>query len=287
MKVVDYADGDGNEPPDFAAARTAGVGVAIIRRSVTYWDRSAQAYRLRADRAYARDAQAARDAGLVVGSYLFPAFGLHAPSPAEQVANFVAAEGDVRIGTDLPPALDVEFPGNGVADTGQSQRAVLGLVQLFVQELQHHYGCLPMIYTSHVEWCDSNGLGGPPAPWIKDCPLWVKVPYRLVARRPPDEEPAAAPQLPPPWLDRGWWLRQSQGDALGFHGFSSTVDLGDFQLLDATTGLTDPRWAWVCLQLRCAQEDVGRALEAFQTSRGLQPDRIVGPRTLAALAAVA
>lgn len=304
--VLDYADGDGNDSPtpaDCAAAYASGVRTVIIRGSVTYWDKGVQAYRLRPDRFAIRDAQAWRNAGMVVGFYLFPAFGLHAPSVPAQVANFFASINWKR-GIDLPPIFDLEFPGNGIADTGRSQREALLMYQQFLAEIKHVFGVDAITYTSHVEWCDSNGLGNPSADWAGSSPIWIKVPYRLKAHSVPDQVAYAAPVLPPPWAKSGWWLRQGQGDALGFPGIGvhvaateetpahlrpTTVDIGDFNPFTADRGAIDSRTDWVLAQLDKVDPSTDVLLTRivrFQNTHGLKADGIIGPKTFVVLASL-
>lgn len=300
--VVDYAwmDHPGTASPDFAAMRAAGCGTVILRRSVGYYDRAHSAWVLSTDPVYARDAEAARAAGLVVGAYLFPAFGRSAPSPREQVAAFAQSTGRIVHGVDLPPCLDVEFPGNGIVDTGLSPAAVGVLVEQFVAELDATYGCAPLIYTSHVQMHDTNGLGGVLAhsSALEACPLWDKVPYPVGTGRPPAlnaSRPAHAGyaawdrgdlwRIPDPWTAP--WLTQSQGDALGYPGVRQ-CDLGVFHLLSRSLP-ADRRWAWVQRQLDVEvtgawTEEVEEAVRAMQAAHGLDVDGVVGPRTFAVLA---
>lgn len=285
MITLDYASEDGGNVPAVTAAKAAGVRSVIIRKSYCYFDTSHGAFRLAADTAYERDAQLWRDGGIIVGSYIAPSFHAGAPSPAEQVANWKVSAGEVHAGKDLPPAIDVEFVGSGVADTGLTQTACLALVEEYVQLLEQVAGCTPMIYTSHVMWCDSNGLGGPQSEIAGRCPLWQKTPYRLGARMPLDQVNAAEPHIPaagwdkndywrvpPPWVNCPPVLQQWQGDCLGFQGVNHTVDVGSW----LPSGLN----AYASHRLG---SDPG-AVQKFQTSKGLADDGIIGPATFAALA---
>lgn len=279
MLVLDYADVDGGHAPSVATARAAGVRAVIIRKGYCYYDTSHRAFRLAHDGAYERDAKLWRDAGVTLGSYLAPHFGEGAPSPAEQFANFLAAPGDVLPGKDLPPAIDVEFVGKGVPDTGRTQAECFELVKEYAALLTAHFGCPPVVYTSHVMWCDSNGLGGPAWPDGAKCPLWQKTPYRLSARQPLDQVNAPMPhhggaswdkfdyfRVPPPWEGTYPVLQQWQGDCLGFPGVDHTVDVG----------------SWIIPAV--APPEGFKTIVDFQKARGLTQDGIVGPATFAALA---
>lgn len=295
---VDYASVDGNAPPDFAEARKAGLSFAYIRRSHAY--RTPRGCVLAADPCYARDAARARLAGLTVGAFLFPSFAVGAPSPAEQLANFESAGGDVLPGTDLPVALDVEMTGRGIQDTGRSKEEVFELVLEFLRLMRARYRTVA-VYTSHVQWHDDNGLGGPSSPELDGVVLWIKTPYRLRAGQRVDSvmyrEPHFAMdrndsgsywRVPDPWHDQGWWIQQGQGDTVGFAGFSHTVDVDHFEPLSARSGGDNAmlRRCWVRAQLTgrgLDASDLFAAVRQFQSSHGLVADGVVGVRTFAAL----
>lgn len=307
QRGLDYASVDGNVPPDFVAAKKAGADFVIIRKSFVLHDVTRGLWRVVADPHFARDATRAKSARLVVGAYGFFSFAKDAPSAAEQVGVLVAGQALVR--GDLPYCLDVEFPGKGVADTGRSQGAAFGFLLELVAELRRQSGTDPLIYTSHVQWHDSNGLGGPDHPDLDGCPLWIKTPYRLKehqhldpqAPRPPHvdsikNDPMDLWRVPTPWVRQGWWIQQYQGDAIGFPGFDKTVDVNLYQDVDATSG-DEQRIAWVQRRL-CVlgapyvgplnatgvwDEDTERALRAFQTSHSLEPHGRVDVATFAFL----
>lgn len=298
---IDYASVDDDAAPDFVAAKAAGVSSVCIRRSYALHDTAHNAWRLAPDPCYARDAQRARDAGLVVGAYLFPTFAKGAPSPAEQVQNFMLAGGYVLGGQDMPPCLDIEFPGRGIADTGHTQAEVCALVELFITELRKGHGCSPLIYSSHVEMHDTNGLGVQNSPTtiaaLSGCPLWVKIPYRLAARHALDQvapraphyggdptDPADLYRVPSPWVGRGYVGLQFQGDVTGMPGFSTTVDAS--AVTTTRHGDTGPYVRW--LQGACDAPVTGTyddatvaAIKVAQAAENLTADGVVGPRTLA------
>lgn len=297
MIGFDYASVDGNRLISFSTARLSGASFVFIRRSYTLTDAHGVVH-LAADPCYARDAQAVRDAGLTVGAYLFPSFHKNAPSPEDQVAFFAKAGGDILIGHDFPPTLDLELSGNGIANTGLSQPQVIALACRFITALRATYGCYPIIYSSHVEICDTNGLGmtsqSGGVAVMSRCPLWQKVPYPMPARqhwsaspgRPPHfgastGDPADLWRVPPPWDSTGWWILQRQGDAIGAPGFDGTVDVDEF-----FAGSSGVQIQWLQSHLGIKADGVYgpvtlTAVQAYQKERNLTPDGLVGPATMA------
>src|SRR5262249_47409417 len=95
------------------------------------------------------------------------------------------------------------------------------------------------------------------------------------------------PPVPPPWGDAtNWWVHQYQGDALGFPGFSSTVDVNRFNPM--VQGAAGDRVKWVQRRLGLAEsgeldETMRKKVVAHQRAKGLTPDGIIGPRTFATL----
>lgn len=296
IKGLDYASVDDDPKPDFRAVAAAGYGFVILRRSNCYFDAHYQAFRLTHDATYERDAQAARDAGITVGSYIFPCMKKGAPSAEEQFGNFLSGGGDILPGVDLPPTIDLEFPGSGIADTGCTQAECLKFLHDMIVACETHLKVTPIIYTSRVQVHDDNGLGLPENlgdAVLGRCPLWDKIPYRLKAGQPVDTVAPAAPRLPTPWLpDRamcpGWWIRQSQGDARDplFH----QADIDDFQLFDPLA--PDVRYAWVGRKAGfqgpwddpTARVTLKDRIIEIQRQHGLTADAIVGPKTWSILA---
>lgn len=311
--VADFADMDeGLVVPDFHALYAAGFRVTIFRRSECYYDTAHAAFRLAADKTFERCAAAARAAGLVVGAYMFPDFTLGAPSSTEQVANFASAGdgvtgGALVAGVDLPPFLDIEFPGKGVVETKRTQAELAALIVEFGHALVAKYGCWG-VYTSHVQTSDDNGLGGAlgklsdeDQAFLADALLWQKIPYRLgaghpfdqVAPRDPHEgtvawDPCDYYRVPQPWAWRGgWWLRQWQGDCRDLPGNLHQADVGDFRV--AKLGDAGSHVLWLRRHLKAASLDdpgfdatLELAVRGLQTVRDLIVDGVAGPRVIAA-----
>lgn len=304
MKVIDYAwmDAPGDTTAkagiDPHAAVAAGVGVVILRGQVCYFDAAHQAWVMSTDPVVERDAQPWRDAGAIVMEYVFPGLGLGRPDPAQQITT-AAAKSRVLPGVDLPPGLDIEFPGRGIVDTHQTQLEVGEDVIELVHQLALSYGVAPIIYTSHVQMHDSNGLGGVLAgrSELDACPLWDKIPYPVGAGKPPQLNLARPPhdgsaswdrgdlwRFPSPW--RAAWILQEQGDVRGFPGVPQ-CDLGVFVNLSPADP-RDPRWPAVAKKLNITGElttsSLAAGVQAFQTEMGLEADAVIGAHSFVKLA---
>lgn len=290
---VDVASVDGNKLIDWAAAKAAGCRFAIIRGSYVTWK----------DPTFRRECDRARAAGIIVGAYLFPVMGVSAPPAATQIQSFVASVGQLT-NRDLPPTLDVEFPG-GIAKTGRTRKELLQWVREAINGLRTAYGVAPMIYTSARVWdgedsdsldADRNGLGEP-SPELLECPLWLaRYPYktRIPAIGDTPAERLTVDGLPWPPVPKAWgdadnvWIHQYQGDAIQFPGFSSTADLNRFHPI--AIGYKGERVRWLQRRLRMIEGTPGvfelathEALGEFQRDNGLTPDHVLGPATFAAL----
>ena len=243
------------------------------------------------DPAFVRNWPLIQQAGIVRGAYLFLRFprGEHpAPDPAAQATAFIKKVGRLAE-SDLPPSLDVEFPGRlGRRETGLTAPQCLASVRAACKVLTDHYGVAPIIYTSARVWRED--LLNLPAADLAESPLWL-------ARYPFKKGPAildarvsrlASPPVPPPWGDStNWWIHQYQGDAIQLPGFpSGNVDLNRFNVL--LNGTTGDRVKWIQRRLGIAQNGLfdpatDRALRSFKARKGIPPEDGVGPRTFAYL----
>jgi lysozyme len=284
---LDTASVAGNKNPDWVKVKAGGpISFAIIRSN----------YGTATDSVFARDWPKLKQAGLVRGAYLFlrfPRGNKAAPTPEAQAAAAIDTIGDLEDG-DLPPTVDVEFPGKGRVETGLSAQACLASVRAAWEVLRTHYGVAPIVYTSARVWRDD--LGNAPADDLTDSPLWLA---RYFFKPGPAARDAAAfdggkrdPSVPPPWGDpANWWIHQYQADAAKFPGLpTGKVDMNRFNA--AFKGARGARVRW--LQRRLGVVENGRfdtatetATRDFQDDNDLVSDGIVGPRTFAYLARVA
>jgi len=283
---IDSASVAGNSNPDWTKAKaTAPISFALVRSN----------YGTTPDKAFARDWPRMKQAGLVRGAYLFLRFprGKAVASPEAQAAAAIDTIGDLDDG-DLPPTVDVEFPGKGRSETGLSAQECLDGVRAACAALADNYGVAPIIYTSARVWRDD--LGNAPADDLTESPLWLA---RYFFKPGPAVRDASAfesgkrnPAVPPPWGDAdNWWIHQYQGDAVKLPGLpTGNVDMNRFNA--ALKGARGGRVRW--LQRRLGIPENGRfdavtesALRDFQDDNDLVSDGIVGPRTFAYLARVA
>jgi GH25 family lysozyme M1 (1,4-beta-N-acetylmuramidase) len=285
--------GENQKPsPNWTEAKAAGLRFAIIR---SHWGTAR-------DRVFQRDWPKLKAAAITRGAYLFlrfphPKYKMKAPAPRAQAQAF--CDDVVLEDGDLPPSLDVEFPGDkrfprksGRQLTGLSALECLDQVMEAFNVLKAHFGTAPIVYTSARVW--EEELDNAPAPLLAACPLWL-------ARYPFKKGPAVldgalfadgkhSPPVPPPWGDGdNWWIHQYQGDAVGFPGLpTGNVDMNRFNSM--FKGSTGARVSWVQQRLGLPQNGrfdaaMDAKLRAFQENAGLSPDGVIGPRTFARLCA--
>ena len=263
MIGIDYADLDGNHIA--APAAVAGGARFVGMRGAYGYGTTAQV-----DPTPARDATSWRSAGAQVFAYLC----INYTCLPEIQADALAAS-YTRQGSDLPVALDLEV---NAKQPGITPATRVAWAERAVARLQQHYGAAGVwIYTSLEQWLDN--FGDLDSTMLGALPLWLKTPYPWNPRNIPhvaDTGPLG--ELPRPWRragSPGAWAQQFQGDAIGFPGMSSTVDISRF--LPAQAATNDPRWLWVTSRFFSTAPN----LQTWQSLRGLTPDGVVGPATLA------
>jgi GH25 family lysozyme M1 (1,4-beta-N-acetylmuramidase) len=286
---LDTYEGDENKNPNWMQAKAQiPINFAMIRSNYGAWQ----------DSVFTRDWPKIKDAGMVRGAYLFLRFPHFPPSqwgqPADPVAQAQALINTIKkVGglgeSDLPPTLDVEFPG-GRSATKMSPQQLLAGVRAAWNVLKNHYGVAPIIYTSARVW--KEDLNNLPAPDFVESPLWLAKPWPYKVRSPAVWNAGIFaggrldPKVPPPWGDAtNWWIHQYQGDARGLPGFNQ-VDMNRFNTM--IKGATGDRVKWVQRRLRIPQNGTFDAametvLRAFQQKKGLVSDGRIDPRTFAYL----
>jgi lysozyme len=280
---IDTASVDDNKNPDWMRAKAqVPLDFAIIRSN----------FGTVPDPVFPRDWPKLKEAGIVRGAYLFLRFPHSTrgrpPDPVAQAKAFIATVGNLDE-SDLPPTLDVEFPGEGRKETGMTARQLLDGVRVAWKTLRAYYGVAPIIYTSARVW--NEDLCNLPAPDLAESPLWVKYyPFRKGPARYGPQTFAGGrfnPPVPPPWGDAtNWWIHQYQGDAVKLPGFPGTVDMNRFNTM--IRGTTGDRVRWVQRRLGMPQSGAfdaaaERALRAFQNKKGIGADGVINPRTFAFL----
>lgn len=269
IRGVDFGSVDKNKV-DWPVARARGdVSFAILRSSYGTWD----------DSAYTTNAEAAMDAGVVVGGYLF----LRMEEDVEdQCERFIDNET-----FDLAPTLDVEFPTNKADAKKREGRASWGLtakqaldrvVKAWDYIDQVH--ATPILYTSARVWAEDLG-GLKPPKRILESPLWLARYHKT---------DATIVDPPTPWGDAdNWFVHQYRGDVKGVPGFSNQVDLNRFNPL--VLGDKGTRVEWLQRKLHDfrvkVDGDFGKetlfAVRELQNDMNIDADGIVGPRTFAIL----
>ncbi len=116
------------------------------------------------DKSFQRNVAGARSRGILVGAYHFYHFSYDG---RPQARNFIQV---AQRGIDLPPVVDLEYPGRPEAAEVAEIRVQLGLM---LQDLEAYYKVKPIIYTTRASYRDivqghfSNPL------WIRS----VALPY--------------------------------------------------------------------------------------------------------------
>lgn len=293
MIGCDLASIDGNIPPDYRAAKKAGISFIIQRASFALYNKNRKFYSIVPDPHFQRDWG---NIPFVKGAYMFPEPRALAV-PEEQVAVFAAAveqAGGLKQG-DFPPVLDIEFPaglgrGQPAKTKVKLRRAALAWMIDAAHLLKDTYDVWPMLYTSARVWDgdDDDSLNADTmmdiAGELKECPLWLaRYPAKAKALTPPE----GMPPVPVMWGQDNVWIWQYYGDATKVPGFSNTVDMNKFNPMKV--GASGERVKWV--QKRLGMKPDGAfgpkteaALCAFQKRAGLTVDGVVGPGTFAQLA---
>jgi peptidoglycan hydrolase-like protein with peptidoglycan-binding domain len=285
---LDTYSGDGNKKPNWAQAKAqVPIDFAIIQSNYGVWE----------DSVFKRDWPRLKDAVIVRGAYLFlrfppPVSKYHekkVPDPVSQAEAFIKTVGTLHE-SDLPPSLDVEFPG-GRQFTGMTARQLLDGVRAAWKVLKDHYHVAPIIYTSARVW--QEDLSNLPALDLVESPLWLAKPWPFKLHHPAVWNAGIFagghldPKVPSTWGPGNWWIHQYQGDAdaRALSGFNQ-VDMDRFNPMRA--GVSGDRVMWVQRRLGIVQNGrfdsaMSSALRTFQDKKGLPPNGVIDPRTFAYL----
>lgn len=280
---------------------------AILRKSFIDWDGSK--WVAIPDPDYAKNAKALRAAGVKVGAYLYPSlFKTKGPDDDHQLDVFFdATHGDIQPDIDIVPAFDIEFMGKGYTNTGYTQPELVDRIHSFLDKFEARIsamkglkrGITGLAYVSHGIFHDSDtGLGNPRAAWFGRWKLWQKTAYVRGAKQPvyygTIQPPHIAPagwdesdyyRIPDPWVDRGVWFQQPQGDAIGIRGISNQADLDLFWTMSASSP-HDPSRVKTVQRIVGATPDgfwgpeTSAKIATYQTKHGQVADSIVGVGTI-------
>lgn len=270
---VDYASVDENAAPDFAAAKKYGVSFVIVRGTYGTW----------LDPCVQRDWEAIKNNGLIRGAYMFPAY---TGDPVAQAKGFCKTIGPLGPG-DLPPTLDVEFPGHGIADTGKTPAQALAWLEAAAQVLLDTYGTL-INYTSGRVWHED--LHDIQSKLFSQSHNWLAR-YTYGTHQAPHLDGNLLPGVVPPQLGDAddYWIQQVQGDAWYVPGFKQ-VDLNVFRVLAQGAKGERVRFVQRVIGLPTEAQDGGLGSETvaavigYQQRKGLTADGIVGLKTFCQMA---
>jgi GH25 family lysozyme M1 (1,4-beta-N-acetylmuramidase) len=136
-----------------------------------------------------------RAAGIAPGAYHFYH---HDVDPAAQAAHFLQTIGQPETG-DLPPALDIEAPGDGAGSIKYPTAEVVNRIGEFVRAVERQLGRAPFIYTYPSAWVETTGNSNA---FASICPLWIA-------------SYTASPKIPGGWTEYTVWQYTDRGSVAG------------------------------------------------------------------------
>ncbi|WP_010540735.1 glycoside hydrolase family 25 protein [Dietzia alimentaria] len=170
-----------------------------------------------ANRYYEADVAAARDAGMLVGSYHMARPRMEPAQQAHAFADRLQSVG----GHQLPPVLDLEY------DEGLGARELAEWTQIFLDTLRHRTGRTPIVYTYRYFWIERMDNTAR----FAEYPLWLA------------EYGVSEPTSPVigGWTEWLFWQRADTGEVPGFaHNVDLNVFAGTRPDLDAWAGPVEP-----------------------------------------------
>jgi lysozyme len=155
LEGVDVSHNNGHV--NWPRVRRAGISFAYIKATegVTF-----------TDPACSTNLAGCRAAGVAPGLYHFYH---HDADVQQQAAHFLRVVGKPQLG-DLPPALDVEAPGDGSGPLTFSASEVVRRLDQFVQAVERAIGRAPAIYTYPSAWKEITANS---SDFATRCPLWI------------------------------------------------------------------------------------------------------------------
>lgn len=271
---IDIASVDGNGTPDWSAAVQQG-GLRFVGLRAVYGVTPDPWYPTYVNQLDAR--------GIPHFPYLIMTPNLDTPEAQANAA--LKAIGTLN-NHYFPLALDVEGNRNGL-----TPEEWLDWVTKAYNVIKTAIGVPPMLYTSQEYWMDPNGMNNLPAPQLADCAPWVKYwPYAVdspAVYNPTTIDALPPPPCPPPWGD-AWIVQQTQGDAINYPGFKSTVDIDRLHV--QKQGDNNDSVKWIQRRLPGLVIDgifgpaTAAAVKTFQAAKKIAVDGIVGLDTTQLLA---
>lgn len=117
------------------------------------------------DECFEQNIELAQESGIAAGAYHFFSFD---SSARTQAVHFIETIGDHKM--DLIPVIDIEYYGDKSSNP-PDREVVRRELATFLQLLEEHYGCKPMIYTTQtVYYKYINGA-------FAEYPLWIRNVY--------------------------------------------------------------------------------------------------------------
>lgn len=276
--AVDFASVDGNKNINFVRAAQAGTRLMIPRavygRPVTTGSTTPFI-----DPAWKESNASIRAAGMKCSGYLFVCFprkGLFTPTPdiqAQALIDYCKLTPNV----DWVPAIDVEEESDIL-----SPDEMYAWVVRTAKTVRQGFGAWPLLYFSNRVWVEyfKNHAAGE----LINCLPWIAKPwpYPVGSQVHLDGAPGYLPTYVPEW-GNACGLYQYQGDAKGYPGFSSTVDISRIEVVGP--GATGEQVKWIQRRLGNVAVDgvygpaTEKAVKALQASHGLAADGIIGVDT--------